>query len=85
MKLTKSKMNEQAQVRLGSRIGLVVGVVLAAVWLVALGLMLVGMGAWGWVVWPAVVFTWLRWVASGKAQEKKQIAEVDAKYESVVK
>lgn len=85
MKLAKSKLTEAQAVRRGSKIGLIMGGVLTLAWLVALGVMLVSFGAWGWVVWPAIGVTWARWMTSGAAQAKKQIAEVDAKVASVVK
>jgi hypothetical protein len=52
----------------------VIGSGLAIAWFVLAGIMLVSFGAWGWVVWPAVVVLSLRRIAFGRKLYKSKVA-----------
>jgi len=51
----------------------VLGAVVTIAWLVLAGVMAVVLGAWGWVVWPAVVFLTLKRITVSILQYGKMV------------
>ena len=54
-----TKKQEAVQIGKAAKIGAVVGAVVWTGLYASLGIMLVSLGGWAWVVWPFVVYLWL--------------------------
>jgi len=58
----KAKLPADRRVKAAKRggiLGVLLTVFLIGAWCVAAGIMLVQFGAWGWVVWPLMVWIWM--------------------------